>query len=363
MITLIFAHLKRRSINYIAVCIELIVVVLVCNILLSHLVPFIQGQQLYKSLKLSSILCCTTSEESDAIDIIAREVDARILWRNYRGQYALSDENLFVQPVEKSYLRRFALVPDEQISDGPIAVVASSLTSKYKPGNSYTVVLQEPIGEITFSVVLSTDTDLMFIPPSGDAALSVIGRHPHTVLLALDDNDLAKFDASDVYTLEAEDNDAQRVTEILSWNEKIITAMSCEDAQSHSNSLDMNQMGMPIVISLTAVSLCLAGMLSNTLLSIIANERNNAIYYICGYTWKKCALVQFISDLLIVFFSILMAYAVMQILSKMSGNITFQKTSFILSVAIVAVIFTFAEILGIVQITKRNVAEIAERMK
>jgi len=363
MITLIFTHLKRRAINYIAVCVELIVVVLVCNILLSHLVPFIQGQQLYKSLKLSSILCCTTSAESDALDIIAREVDAKILWRNYRGQYALSDESLFIQPVEKSYLHRFDLVPDEQISAGPIAVVASSLTSRYKSGNTYTVALQYPIGEITFSVALSTDNDLLFIPPSGDAALSVIGRHPNTVLLALDDDDLAKFDASDVYTLEAKDNDAQRVTEILSWNEKIIAAMSCEDAQSYSNSLDMSQMGMPIVISLTAVALCLAGMLSNTLLSIIANERNNAIYYICGYTWKKCALVQFISDLLIVFFSVVMAYAVMQILSKTSGNITFQQTSFLLSVAIVAVIFTLAEILGVIQIAKKNVAEIAERMK
>ena len=360
---LIFTHLRRRATNYIAVCVELTVVLLVCNILLNQLLPFIQSQRLYDNLGLSNILCCTVTTDSEAVEEIAEEVGATVLWRNYRGQYALSDESLFIQPVEKSYLSRFGLLSNDEIKDGPIAVVSGSLSAQYITGETYTVVVGEPVGEITFTVAASMDNDLMFIPPSGDAALSIIGSYPHTILLALDSDDLTQFTASDVYTLEAAENDAQRVVEDLSWKEQIVTAMSCEEAQAYSNSLDLSQMGMPIVISLTAVVLCLAGMLSNTLLSIIANERTNAIYYICGYTWRKCALIQIISDLLVLVCSVILAFVIMQILSALSGNISLQKSSFLVSIAIVAAIYVLAETLGIIQIKKKNVAEIAERMK
>lgn len=360
---LIFTHLRRRAPNYIAVCVELTVVLLVCNILLNQLLPFIQSQRLYDKLGLSNVLCCTVTTDGETVEEIAGEVGATVLWRNYRGQYALSDENLFIQPVEKSYLSRFGLLSNDEIKDGPIAVVSGSLSSQYITGETYTVVVSEPVGEITFTVAASLDNDLMFIPPSGDAALSIIGSYPHTILLALDNDDLTRFTASDVYTLEVKENDAQRVVNDLSWKEQIVTAMSCEEAHAYSNSLDLSQMGMPIIISLTAVVLCLAGMLSNTLLSIIANERNNAIYYICGYTWRKCALIQIVSDLLIVVCSVLVAFVIMQILSALSGNISLQQSSFLVSIAIVAAIYVLAETLGIVQIKKKNVAEIAERMK
>ena len=363
MIKLIFTHLRRRATNYIAVCVELTVVLLVCNILLNQLLPFIHSQRLYNNFGLSNVLCCTVTTDRETVEGITEEVGATVLWRNYRGQYALSDESLFIQPVEKGYLSRFGLVPNDEILNGPIAVVSGSLSSQYITGETYTVTVGPSVGEITFTVAASMDNDLMFIPPSGDAALSIIGYYPHTILLALDSDDLALFIASDVYTLESKEIDAQRVVDELSWKEQIVTAMSCDEAQNYSNSLDLSQMGMPIVISLTAVVLCLAGMLSNTLLSIIANERANAIYYICGYTWKKCALLQIMSDLFIVVCSAILAFAIMQILSALSGNISLQHNSFLISVAIVAAIYVLAEVFGLIHIKKKNVAEIAERMK
>ena len=310
MIKLIIAHWRRRIVNYSAVCVELIILLIVGNILMSQLIPFLQSAQLYSKHGLENILCCTATTNRENVEQIAEGLGAKILWSNYRGDYTISDERLFIQPVEKEYLRRFNLISEEDIIKGAVAVVPASLSSQYLVGETYTVTVSETVGKITFLVGTVMDNDLMFIPPSGDAALSIIGSYPNTILLALDEDDLTRFNSSDVYTLEADAYDVQRVVDDLSWNEHIITVMSCEKAQDYTNSLELSQMGMPIIISITAIILCLAGMLSNILLTIIANERNNGIYYICGYTWKKIALVQILSDLLAVGISVIISLAI-----------------------------------------------------
>lgn len=359
---LIHLHFRRRLANYIAVCVELIVLLLVCNILLSQLIPFIQSEKLYDKLGLSDILCCTTDADEETLEEITNEAGATVLWRNYKGQYT-TDETLFIQPVEKSYFSQFHLLSEDEMTNGNIAVISESMSLKYSIGETYTVQLSEDIGEISFTVAGIVDNDLMFIPPSGDAALSIIGSYRHTVLLGLNEEDLSQFHASDIYTLSANGDDAKRVTDDLLWNEQIITAMSCEDAQSYNNSLELSQMGMPIIISITAIVLCLAGMLSNTLLTIIANERNNGIYYICGLTWKRCAVIQIICDLFVVILSTVLTLLGLLIFSKISDYIALQRTPFLLSVVIAAIIYLIAEILGILQFKQTNVAEIVERVK
>lgn len=360
---LIVAHWRRRIVNYSAVCVELIILLIVGNILMSQLLPFLQSVQMYNQYGLENILCCTATTSRENVEQIVEEQDAKILWSNYRAEYAISEERLCIQPVEKEYLRRFNLISEEDIQKGTIAVVPESLSSQYSVGKTYTITVSETIGKITFLVGAVMNNDLMFIPPSGDATRSIIGSYSNTILLALDEDDLSKFNLSDIYTLEADAYDVEQIVENLSWNENIITVMSCEQAQEYSNSLELSQMGMPIIISITAIILCLAGMLSNTLLTIIANERNNGIYYICGYTWKKIALVQIISDLFAVGISIIIALGIMFYLAVRSEYIILQKMPFLASVVIVAIIYVFAEILGIFQIKKNNVVEIVERMK
>ncbi len=358
---LIVTHLKRRLSNYIAVCVELAILILVSNVLLNQLFPFIQSKQLYKEMELSKILCCTVSSGSESVEELAEEVNATLLWRNYIGQVPASDENLYVQPIGKNYLQRFGLISANNIPQESVAIVANSLKSEYEVGNTYTMVIDETIGEIAFTVIDSLDNDLMFLPPSGNSALSIIGSYPNTILLALDDDVLAQFNASNVYTMEADD--AQQVTDNLSFHENVVTVMSCEAAQAYDDAIEIEKMGIPIILSITTIVLCLAGMLSNTLLTIIANERTNGIYYICGYTWKRCAMVQIISDLCVVLLSSVLSLSAMLILSNTSGYISLEKIPFIASASIVIVIYAIAEILGIQQMKRNNVAEIAGRVK
>lgn len=360
---LIITLVHRRIANYSAACVELIILLLVGNILMSQLIPFLQSGQLYSKYGLANILCCTVNTDRENAEQIMEKYGAKILWSNYRGEHAISDERLFVQPVEKEYLRRFNLISEKDIIKGPVAVVAASLASQYSVGETYTVMVSESVGEITFVIGAVMDKDLMFIPPSGDASMSIIGSYPNTILLALDEEDLMKFNSSGTYTLEANGKDIQSIVDDLSWNEHVITVMSCEKAKDYNNYLELSQMGMPIIISITAIILCLAGMLSNTLLSIIENERNNGIYYICGCTWKKIALVQIVSDLFVVVVSLVVSLVMMLVLSSTSQHIILQRTPFLVSVSIVVVIYMIAEILGILQIKKNNVVEIAERMK
>lgn len=356
---LILSHFRRRMVNYIAVCVEFVILLIVCNVLLNQLIPFIQSEQLYIEMQLSNILCCTTNTDKEALETVADEVDATVLWRNYRTQYISDDSDLRIKPVEKKYLQHFGFIADT--AESMQAVIPSSLSNQYEEGKTYTIHING-IGEISFAVAKVLDNDLMFLPPSDNTVSNIVGSYPTTIILAMDESSLSKFTASDIYTLQA--RNAKDAALSLSWYDGVITAMSCEDAQSYNNSLELSQMGMPIIISMTAVVLCMAGMLSNTLLTIIANERTNGIYYICGYTWRKCAMVQIVSDLLAVVFAILLALGIMLILSvTSSGYIALQKTPFAASVLIVAVIYVVAEMLGIFQIKKNNVAEIAGRMK
>lgn len=265
---------------------------------------------------------------------IADEVGATVLWRNYRTQHISDDSDLRIKPVEKEYLRHFGFVSDTV--DGIQAVVPSGLSNQYKVGKTYTILING-IGDIIFTVAKVLVNDLMFLPPSDNTVYSIIGSYPTTIILAMDESALSKFTVSDIYTLQAEN--AQGAALSLSWYDGIITTMSCEDARAYNNSFELSQMGMPIIISITAVVLCLAGMLSNTLLTIIANERINGIYYICGYTWRKCAMVQIVSDFFAVVAAALLALGIMLILSATSGYITLQKMPFVVSMLIVAVIY------------------------
>lgn len=359
MVKLILSNFRCRTVSYIVVCVELVILLIVCNVLLNQLIPFIQGEHLYKEMDLSSIVCCTSNVDRATVERHADKVGATVLWRNYRTQYISDDSELQIKPVEKAYLQHFGFADDALA--GIQAVVPYSLSGQYKEGGSYSVHING-IGEITFAIAKVLNTDLMFLPPANDTVSSIIGSYPTTIILAMDEENLSNFTASDIYTLQAAD--AQAVALGLSWYDGIITAMSCEDAKTHNNSLELSQMGMPIIISITAVILCLAGMLSNTLLTIIANERTNGIYYICGYTWRKCAMVQIVSDFLVVIAAILAALGVMLLISKISsGYVALQKIPFIASILIVVTIYTVTEMMGILQIQKNNVAEIVERMK
>lgn len=358
---LILTHLRRRMANYIAVCVELTILILVSNVLLSQMIPFIQTKQLYDEMRLSQILCCTVNSDRETVQKLAENADATLLWRNYIGQSPASNENLYIQPVEKSYLQRFKLISENLLPQGAVAVIPHSLKSQYEVGQTYTLAIDENIGEVAFTVIASLDSDLMFLPPSGNSTLSIIGNHANTILLALDDADLSYFNASDIYTMEAEN--AQQAADNLSFYENVVTVMSCEAAQDYDNAFELEEMGIPIILSITAIVLCLAGMLSNTLLTIIANERTNGIYYICGYTWKKCALVQVIGDFCAVLLSIVFATATLLVLENTSGYIALEKMPFVASAVIIALIYAITEALGIQQMKKNNVAEIAERMK
>lgn len=359
MIKLVLSNLRRRTVSYVAVCVELVILLIVCNVLLNQLIPFIQSEQLYVEMELSSILCCTTNADSATIERNADEVGATVLWRNYRTQYVSDNSDLQIKPVESAYLQHFGF--NDNTLDGIQAVVPYGLSNLYEKGGKYTIHING-IGEISFVVAKVLENDLMFLPPSGDAVSSIIGNYPTTIILAMDESDLSNFIASDTYTLQA--TDAPKAVLDLSWCEGVITAMSCEDAKAYNNSLELSQLGMPIIISIAAVVLCLAGMLSNTLLTIIANERSNGIYYICGYTWRKCAMVQIVSDFFAVVISVFIALGIMLLLSEISaGYIAFQKTPFTVSILIVAAIYIVAEVLGVFQVKKHNVAEIVGRMK
>jgi len=358
---LILAQLARRMKSNLAVCLEVIVLIIVCNVLLGQLVPFVQGEILYKNLSLSQIVCCTSDAGEAVVTELASAAGASVLQQNYKSK-VISEQNLWLQPVSISYLERIMPTHTGVSAHGIQAIVPRSLSSQFKQGQSYFLAVYGMEDTVDFTVIHTLDNDMMFIPPAGDTS-EIVSRSPNTILLVVDDSTSGLFELSDIYTLDTGTNDTDNVVSFLTDSDSVDMAMSAQMAREYSNTFGLHMMGMPIIITATVVFLCLAGMLSNTLLSIISNERLNSIYYICGYTWRKCAAVQALADLLIVLCGTVVSLIILLVLSKTGGTIQFQRFEFTISAGIVLSIFILAEVMGISQIRKYNVAELAERMK
>ena len=358
---LVLAQLARRIKSNFAVCVEVIVLIIVCNVLLGQLIPYVQGELLYKNCSLSQIVCCTSDAGEVTVEELASAVEASVLQRNYKSK-VVSEEDLWLQPVSTSYVARIFSENIDVSAGGIPAIVPRSLSSKFKQDQSYSLTVYDMSEPVCFTVVHTLNNDMMFLPPAGNT-VEMVSKSPNTVLLVVDDSTSELFELSDVYTMDVGSQDVNAVISLLTENGGVEMAMSVKAAREYSNTFDLHMMGMPIIIAVTVVLLCLAGMLSNTLLSVISNERLNSIYYICGYTWKKCAIVQAITDLLIVLCGILISLIVLLLLSKTDGSIQLQKFEFIISTGIALSIWILAETMGISQISKSNVAELAERIK
>ncbi len=359
---LIWAQLSRRKKAYIATCVEIVILIVVTNILMNRLIPFVQGEKLFKESSLHKIVCCTSSADESHIASIASTSGATLLWQNFKSE-TISGTNITVQPVSLQYFNRI-LSSNSAYSYGEIiAVIPSNLSRQYHQDCSYSLFIDGMESPIKIHVVHTLANNIMFIPPSSDAASSIISNRPNTILIGIPETMVNYFRLSNIFTLDVGINNPDNVVQALLNSDSISAAMSAYRARDYSNSLDIEMMGMPIIIAVTSVFLCFTGLLSSTLLSIYYNERINCIYYICGYTWAKCALIQIICDLLIIFSAIVISLVILLYLTVRGGSIVIYNDSFTISIAIVFFLYIFSEVVGITQIRKADVAELVEGIK
>lgn len=365
MAKIIAQNLKRHGKSYLGLLAELSVLLVVFNALLGSLVPFLQSKAAYRKLDLSDIVCVTAYTDWAGMREIASQNGLTLLWQDMESCQALNpygDESIQVQPVDESYFDKFDYSYSsrmDELPEGDWAVVSGSLKRQYKTGQTYDLTLEN--GQtVSFTVYAALKNDYMFIPPSESSSSDVISDCPNTLLMVFNEEMPEIFEETYVYTLEAgSEEEAEGASEELYSFSAVTAAMAAQEGYEEQNSSDASLMGIPIILAIAAAFLCLAAMIADVLLKNALNERNNGIYYICGFTWAKCSCVQIFSDAVI----FLAALAVSFIAVILLGNMDFNIFYFLISALSGLVICALAELLGVIRMRKKDAVMIVERTR
>lgn len=361
---LIIANLRGRLGSYLAVCAQIMIALIVGYIMLGELIPFIQVEITCKNLQLSQIVFCSSLEGEEYVSNAARKAGASVLCRNYQSTKT-TDGEIHIQPVSVGFMTHFGYLDIDSIQSGDnmLAVVPECLSSTYEPGKTYRLSIGKDAQELSFSVATCLDNDILLIPPSGSAAENAVGVRTNTIYTVIPESCEEQFVLSEVYTLTVEGQKGEAVVAALLEQEGIYEAVCEELVRAYYRALDLEMMGIPIIIFICVMVLCFTGVISNTMLTLIHNERLNSIYFICGYTWNQCLRIQLLSDGIVFLSSGVGAFLVMWMLSAGQEKAAFSADSFGMSAVIVLTIFLLAEAMCLIQSKQNNVAEIAERIK
>lgn len=365
MIKVILYQLRSRMKSCFFVMIELLVVFVVSMVLMDRLLPFLEEKHAYQKLDLSNIVCFTTrNEEFQTND------EWNYLGRNLYGrEYIGSDGMIYIQPVSEEYIKyieyEYADYMYEQEKKTSVyqAVIVESQKDDYQIGSTYSVQAQDGGNVIEFMVIGILESDYVFLPPDGNGDSFLINKEDNLVLL-IDDGTLERyFDATDIHMIWADSaEDAKRIVEELWMDTKVVLAMSGIEAIERRESIELEMIGMPLVLFFISTVLGLAGLVSHVLLSIIRLQRNYGIYFIFGYTMQRCHIVQMITDIIPVILSFGIGMGIYWGQDNFQlGIIQNQTASIGLSIFVILVIYMLSEWLGYAQLKNGNIIERLER--
>ncbi len=106
-----------------------------------------------------------------------------------------------------------------------------------------------------------------------------------------------------------------------------------------------------------------AGLGGNNMLSILANEKKYALYYMCGATWSKCIMMTIIKDLIILSIPLVLSCGFIEIISRFIPQELFTTNIIylIMSISICLVIFLITSVGSILSIYKKSPVSIIRK--
>ena len=338
---------------------QILVVFIVSNILLSKLIPFIENQLFSTKLGVDKIICCTYLGNKK--DIKAIDENITFVGNNLISEYS-KEGNIKLIPVEEEYFKCLNYPFSKYIASHSSirAIVPKSLSKKYSIGEKYCIETNDN-EQIEFEVAGVLSKDYMFIPPTSSAAVELVGEVNDAVFL-LGDNLSDYFDKSNVYMLYSNNPHDKVITELYGL-ENMAMVMSGREGMDYYLRISLEMLGLPIVLFIVVVFLCIAGVISNVFLSVKAFERKYSICYLCGYSLKNCLVVQFLTDLFVFLAALIFSVCFLWALDDVWKNDFFQMEFFFISCSIIFLIYICAELIGYVQMKKIKFIEVIERVK
>ncbi|MCD8005687.1 MAG: hypothetical protein LUF29_01730 [Oscillospiraceae bacterium] len=294
---IILSNLKDRFPAYVRVTLMLTVMMFILSSLTEDLLPLIQIRQAYSNLGLENAVEITADSE---IKSVVEDLGGKYLGVSFRGKYTY-DSLAYLQPVEADYFENLNYSFKKKISfntvDGYPAVVVSSLGSYYTLGEVYTEILSgKDKTEVTFTIVGILKNDFVYLTPSEDSPSSVVSEQNNYIFLITDENDEI-FTQRDVYG-------ALVIGDVTDFCSNIVSTGLVESAVSTAAgfaeycALELEIMGMTVMLAIISVLLCLAGVISNSILSRTVFAEKYRIISTCGASTAQCRAIQIITDLI-----------------------------------------------------------------
>ena len=362
---IVLSNLMKHFKSYLGLFAELTLLLVVTFAVLESLIPMLLKARAYDRLALSDVICVTAYTDEEGIAKIADETDLKLLWRNKR-QMTVTDsslsgtsagENISLLAVDETYFERFDYEFSscmDEIPEGNRAVVPEGAAGQYETGKTYTVKTED--GEtVTFTVYAVLSSDYLFIPPTEDNSQALLSQSGSVFLLCADDETMDLFEDSYVYMVDVPEGvDAAEAAKELYAYDEVIFALSCKESYEESSLDSLSGLGLPVILAAAAAVLSLTAMLADVLLKTSLNEYKNAIYYLLGFTWRKCMLVQLLSDAAVLACALLASAAVIVF---MYG---FYLKYYLICAGYAFLICAAAEIPGMLRMKKKNAAGITE---
>lgn len=115
-------------------------------------------------------------------------------------------------------------------------------------------------------------------------------------------------------------------------------------------------------LGIMVLVITVAGLGGNNLLSQLNQEREFAVYYICGARWVHCVKIKLVQDMLLIFLPFLLSFSALIILSKVKLIIfSFNYLGYVMSIILCALIFVLTSLGPLLQLYKKAPVSIIRR--
>ena len=361
---LIYKNISEQYKRTLFVALEVALLFICSNILLNDLVPFMQRNISFRQLGLENIICFT----GDSLDISDYNFElVTMLGQNLVGQPAESStiSDISIKPVSYEYLenikyKTYKRTADYKGIENP-AFITKYLASIFHINQTYTLYnhANQPI---RFTVVAILNSNNLFLPPTDDNPSSLLRNNSQTILLVPNVDTQQYFKESNIFTMLAETEQSKEaaISELKAMD-SVSFVLSGTDAKKYSDDLSLEVMGLPIIVFIMVLVLSYAGFSSHILLSIQERERLYAVYYLCGATWRKCLLIQAVTDGFTFLVPIIISLILIVIGHFCSVISKFNIYSITISLFIIVIIFIASSLSGFFHILRKSSADIIGR--
>lgn len=134
-----------------------------------------------------------------------------------------------------------------------------------------------------------------------------------------------------------------------------------DDNNSGANQWKSSKMGIPWIMSFTLIFMCIASFSSYTLLSIARREKNYAVYYMCGATWKKCLTIKILEDVIILMIPSILSLVIMNYLNLTNRVVLFSWKGQVLSVLLSVIIIFVSSSVSFLLMKKQSPVSLIRR--